>query len=397
MFPWKDYISGSEDLFNEDPWKISVEEFVKKKGNETFIHPTSVVEEGAVLKGPIYIGPNCFIGAHAYLRGGVYLMGNNSVGPGCELKSVILFPNTSLAHFNFIGDSIVGSHVNFEAGSIVANHFNERTNKDIFPGVTKFGALIGDGCKIGANAVLSPGTILEKNTVVDRQQLVNQDPMNKKSKGIDWRDLLLNKAFDLVMLILGVSIAFQVDSWKAAADKNDLERFYKESLLADVNADIKELQENIVEFEGDRKAVGAYVPVMDKLPADSLLTALGAVISFETFTANQNTYQTIIASTGLDAFSDRGLIEKLTGYYSFYASIRRFESVYTTLLLELNGHFVQHVIYDQRKIITKNVAALPATRNFLVLADAQLNIGVEDYKEALNRAMALKKALEEGL
>ena len=41
-------------------------------------------------------------------------------------------------------------------------------------GVTKFGALVGDDCKIGANAVLSPGTILAKGTVVGRLQLVDQ-------------------------------------------------------------------------------------------------------------------------------------------------------------------------------------------------------------------------------
>ncbi|HEX8059928.1 MAG TPA: DapH/DapD/GlmU-related protein [Cyclobacteriaceae bacterium] len=175
MFNWVEYIKGSEGLFDKDPWHISVPDFIKSKSmDDIFIHPASKVEEGAILKGPVYIGPDCFVGAHAYLRGGVYLVGNNSIGPGCELKSVILFPNTNLAHFNFIGDSIIGSDVNFEAGSIVANHFNERENKEIFPGITKFGALVGDNCKIGANAVLSPGTILEKNTVVSRLELVDQ-------------------------------------------------------------------------------------------------------------------------------------------------------------------------------------------------------------------------------
>jgi len=38
--------------------------------------------------------------------------------------------------------------------------------------VSKFGALVGDFSKIGANAVLSPGTILNLNTVVKRLELI---------------------------------------------------------------------------------------------------------------------------------------------------------------------------------------------------------------------------------
>lgn len=147
------------------------------------IHKTAVVEKGAVLKGPIFISEGCFIGANAYLRSGVYLGISSSVGPGCEIKSSLIFNNTSIAHFNFIGDSILGSNVNFEAGSLIANCFNERVDKKISvccgskrieTGMEKFGALVGDNSKIGANAVLSPGTILKVNTVVKRLELVDQ-------------------------------------------------------------------------------------------------------------------------------------------------------------------------------------------------------------------------------
>jgi len=31
-----------------------------------------------------------------------------SVGPGCELKSSFIFSGSAIAHFNYIGDSIVG-------------------------------------------------------------------------------------------------------------------------------------------------------------------------------------------------------------------------------------------------------------------------------------------------
>jgi hypothetical protein len=42
--------------------------------------------------------------------------------------------------------------------------------------VTKFGALVGDHSKIGANAVLSPGSILKPESVVKRLELIEQCP-----------------------------------------------------------------------------------------------------------------------------------------------------------------------------------------------------------------------------
>jgi NDP-sugar pyrophosphorylase family protein len=145
------------------------------------IHSSAKIEEHVILKAPVIIGPQCFVASHAYLRGGVYLIGSNSIGPGCEIKSSLVFPFTNLAHFNFVGDSVLGSNINMEAGAIIANHFNERSDKmitvktdhrEIETGSEKFGALVGDDCKIGANAVLSPGTILRKSSIVGRLQLI---------------------------------------------------------------------------------------------------------------------------------------------------------------------------------------------------------------------------------
>lgn len=144
-------------------------------------HYSARVEPGVIIKDFVLIGPHSFIGAHAYLRGGVWIGSHSVIGPGCEVKSSIVLNESSLAHFNFVGDSILGSKVNMEAGSIICNHFNERTDKVISvtvhgevktTGLSKLGALIGDTCRIGANAVLEPGVILERGTVVGRLELV---------------------------------------------------------------------------------------------------------------------------------------------------------------------------------------------------------------------------------
>ena len=101
------------------------------------------------------------------------------------MKSSFLFAGTTLAHFNFVGDSVLGAGVNLEAGSIVCNHRNERSDREVHvwlhgarraTGQSKFGALVGDGCRIGATAVLAPGTLLLPATVVGRGQLIDQDP-----------------------------------------------------------------------------------------------------------------------------------------------------------------------------------------------------------------------------
>lgn len=151
--------------------------------NGVLIHPTAIVEDGAIVKPPAVISERCFIAATAYLRGGVFLDRGVTVGPGCEVKTSVIMEGSTLAHFNFVGDSIVGVEVNMEAGAVVANHHNDRDDKGIrihvgveerLIGVTKFGALIGDHCRLGANAVLSPGTMLAPRTVVGRLVLVDQ-------------------------------------------------------------------------------------------------------------------------------------------------------------------------------------------------------------------------------
>lgn len=183
------------ELENELPWMIvaSIQNTVLQKiktlnaeykiKNDIAIHKTAQVEEHTILKGPAIISSGSFIGSHAYMRGGVYIGEKSIVGPGCEIKSSLIMPGSGLAHFNFVGDSLIGSFVNMEAGSIIANHYNERLDKTIYVllnkkktkiSATKFGAIVGDHSKIGANAVLSPGTILNPNSIVKRLELIEQ-------------------------------------------------------------------------------------------------------------------------------------------------------------------------------------------------------------------------------
>ncbi|WP_131423373.1 DapH/DapD/GlmU-related protein [Flavobacterium aquidurense] len=191
----EDFSATFNNLPQSEPWNITndlktiIEKMILNLGDDytiqdnIAIHKSATIENNVTIKSPAIIGKNCYIGANAYFREGVYLDHSVKIGPGCEIKNSIICSNTAIAHFNYIGNSIIGRNINFEAGSIAANHYNERANKKISvlynseiieTNSDKFGSLVGDNSRIGANAVLSPGTILTKNSIVKRLELIEQ-------------------------------------------------------------------------------------------------------------------------------------------------------------------------------------------------------------------------------
>jgi hypothetical protein len=117
FLPWE-LTRQSENIVRQLLATLDLREF--KVAGEVAIHASATVENGAVIKGPCILGAHCFVAAGAYLRGGNWVADHCTFGPGSELKSSFVFYGTQLAHFNFVGDAILGSDVNLEAGSITA-------------------------------------------------------------------------------------------------------------------------------------------------------------------------------------------------------------------------------------------------------------------------------------
>jgi NDP-sugar pyrophosphorylase family protein len=177
-YPWE-ITNKAEEIILKLIKEIKSNEFIKQ--GEVFIHKKAIVENNVTIKGPVIINEGCFVAANTYLRNGVYLDKNVKIGPSCEIKASFIFNDSTIAHLNYVGNSIIGSRVNFEAGVILANHYNDRENKIIIVKVDgktintraeKFGALIGDDSKIGANSVINPGIILKPKSIVGRLKLV---------------------------------------------------------------------------------------------------------------------------------------------------------------------------------------------------------------------------------
>jgi NDP-sugar pyrophosphorylase family protein len=133
----------------------------------------TVIENGATLLGPAWIGNNCRIRSGCYLRENVIVGDGVVLGNSCEFKNCLIFNGAQIPHFNYVGDSIIGYRAHLGAGVILSNARLDRKEivvrfeNDTFPtGLRKFGAIIGDRAEIGCHTVLNPGTIIGRQSFV---------------------------------------------------------------------------------------------------------------------------------------------------------------------------------------------------------------------------------------
>jgi bifunctional N-acetylglucosamine-1-phosphate-uridyltransferase/glucosamine-1-phosphate-acetyltransferase GlmU-like protein len=133
----------------------------------------TVVEPGALIKGPTVLGAETEVRQGAYVRGNCLIGNRCVVGHATEIKSSIMLDGSKAGHFAYIGDSILGRDVNLGAGTKLANlkiipgtimiAINRKYYKT---GRRKLGAILGDRTETGCNSVTSPGTLMEPGAIV---------------------------------------------------------------------------------------------------------------------------------------------------------------------------------------------------------------------------------------
>lgn len=179
QYPW-DALPKIEQYLRENIAEVAKEE--RRKGKEigsvyidedVVVGEGTTIEHGAMVKGPAIIGRNCEIRKGAYIRGNALVGDNCIIGNSTELKNCILLDGVQAAHFNYIGDSILGNKAHMAAGAIISNLKLDQKpivvrieEVSIPTGLKKLGAIMGDNCEIGCNVVLNPGSILGRGSVV---------------------------------------------------------------------------------------------------------------------------------------------------------------------------------------------------------------------------------------
>lgn len=167
-YPW-DILKEIKNYILEIGPNLPTEEY-ERKGENIWISKNANISLSSHIDGPTIIQEGVEVRHCAYIRGSVIVGKNSVVGNSTEIKNSILFEETQVPHYNYVGDSILGYKSHLGAGAITSNIKSDKTNivirlgnERIQTNLRKFGAIIGDYCEIGCNCVMNPGTVLGKN------------------------------------------------------------------------------------------------------------------------------------------------------------------------------------------------------------------------------------------
>ena len=131
----------------------------------TIVHPTSVIEDGAVLHDGVSIGPFCHVGANAVIGAGTRLIshasviGNTRVGENCTLH-----PHAVLGGW----PQVIGMTGNPGSRLEVGDRCEFREYATAHSGIPKFGGLtkVGSGCYIMIGAHIAHDNQIGNNVVM---------------------------------------------------------------------------------------------------------------------------------------------------------------------------------------------------------------------------------------
>lgn len=159
-------LANSEDIIIAPEARVHPGAILAATDGPIFIAERANVLEGAVVRGPAYVGNNAQVKPLANVEG-------VSIGPwskvGGEVHSSVIHSYSNKAHAGFLGNSYLGRWCNIGADTNTSNLKNDYGEVSLFNHVSGefeasgqqfLGLIMGDHSKCGINTMFNTGTVM---------------------------------------------------------------------------------------------------------------------------------------------------------------------------------------------------------------------------------------------
>jgi len=200
-----------------------------------------------------------------------------------------------------------------------------------------------------------------------------------KRNNVEWRNHLI----ELIVVFIGITLAFMLNSWRENAKNNQIEgqylsSFHKEIAYSNAKLDTI-LKKNKVKIRYLTNAIELLKS--DKLPSDSIMVVIAQMAQISLFIPKTNTYESIKNSGNFNIIENYEIRSKIIEYYESFEGKKLVEEYYKLYINNyIIPYFFENIDILNSKIMNKK--GIESYRlNNLIVGYYQLLVQVVDTYE----------------
>jgi UDP-N-acetylglucosamine diphosphorylase / glucose-1-phosphate thymidylyltransferase / UDP-N-acetylgalactosamine diphosphorylase / glucosamine-1-phosphate N-acetyltransferase / galactosamine-1-phosphate N-acetyltransferase len=126
----------------------------------------SVVHGQAIIRGPAIVGNDTVVDSHAEIGSASFIGSKCVIGHSCSIIKSMVMNNVNISAGVFIRNSVIGFGSFIGPGAVLGAEEVEGSLESVSQTPSKLGVVLGDYAVVGANSSIKSGTVVGTRTII---------------------------------------------------------------------------------------------------------------------------------------------------------------------------------------------------------------------------------------
>lgn len=209
---------------------------------------------------------------------------------------------------------------------------------------------------------------------------------------IEWK----SKILDLLIVIIGISIAFQLNNWNESKKSDEEAKRYLASFIEENQGNENNLIQALDFLSENKKNIDTLMNLLltKKYRDGRMNIFISSMMTLQDFRPSMITMDNIKASGEFDLIRDIDLRKQIISTYDSYASTSTFDQMIMDYANDyVTPYFFENVRFSDLSSINKNILEDPAFENIVIGYMTLMTQQINGYKESLKQVKTLNEYL----
>ncbi|WP_299158928.1 DUF6090 family protein [uncultured Eudoraea sp.] len=225
-----------------------------------------------------------------------------------------------------------------------------------------------------------------------RQQFIQESNVKK---------YLLYAIGEILLVMIGITLAFQLDNWNENREKKISEIRTYENIRDQIIGD-KELIQNQIDYNNNYMDQFEYarkiIMANDRTQMDTLGVIVGNLTNYSDFDREGNIYETLVNSGEIQLLRNQRIVDRIRVLEQRYNYINRMESIHYDVMLDHAARSITSVInFASAEVIKPELIFTHEFQNLIFLLVQIMQEKDNTYLSAINEIDGILALIDEEL